>query len=65
MYLSISWAVIPTPRSDMVMVLASLSTLTLTFSSPSSPLNSPTDDRVFNFWVASTAFDTNSRKKMS
>ena len=63
MYLSISSAVIPIPRSEMVMVLSS--NLTRTVRSPNSPLNSPTDESVFNFCVASTALETSSRRKIS
>ena len=29
------------------------------------PLNSPTEESVFNFWVASTALETSSRRKIS
>ncbi len=65
MYFSISSAVIPIPRSLKVSVPFSLSMLTETFSSPNSPLNSPTEANVFNFCVASTAFETNSRTKIS
>ena len=63
MYLSISSAVIPIPRSEIVIVLSS--NLTCTVKSPSSPLNSPTEESVFNFWVASTALETSSRRKIS
>ena len=62
-YLSISSAVIPIPRSEMVIVLSS--NLIRTVKSPISPLNSPTEASVFNFCVASTALETNSRRKIS
>ena len=64
-YLSISSAVIPIPASLTVRVPFSASTDTVTFSSPSSSLYSPQEARVFNFCVASTAFDTSSRRKIS
>ena len=55
----------PIPWSDTVSVPASLSMVTDTERSPSSPLNSPNDDSVFSFCVASTAFETSSRKNIS
>ena len=65
MYLSISSSVSPMPWSEMVMVLASLSMLTLIVRSPRSPLKSPTDASVLSFCVASTAFEISSRRKIS
>ena len=65
MYLSTSSAVMPTPRSVTVSVFFSLSTATRIVRSPSSPLASPIDERVFSFWVASTAFEISSRRKIS
>src|SRR5688572_2363821 len=66
MYFLISSAVIPIPWSEIVILRVSLSTLTFTFkSSPTSPLYSPIADKRFSFWVASTAFETNSRRKIS
>ena len=64
-YFSISSESIPIPLSETVKVPSSLFTEIVTFKSPSSPLNSPTEANVFNFCVASIALDTNSRKKIS
>ncbi len=55
----------PTPRSVTVSVRASLSTAMRTARSPSSPFASPIEEKVFIFCVASTAFDTSSRRKIS
>lgn len=38
---------------------------TCTVKSPTSPLNSPIEESVFSFCVASTALETNSRRKIS
>ena len=65
MYLSTSSSVIPRPLSMTLRVLASSSSTMRTFSSPSSPLNSPETARAFIFWSASTAFATSSRRKIS
>ena len=65
MYLSTSSAVMPMPRSVTVSVLASLSTETRIVRSPRSPFISPIDERVFSFWVASTALEISSRRKIS
>jgi hypothetical protein len=65
MYFLISSAVMPRPWSEIVILRASLSTVTRTFSSPSSPLYSPSAARLLSFWVASTALLTNSRRKIS
>ena len=65
MYLSISSSVIPIPWSLIVKVPAFSSSETRTVVSPTSPLKSPWAANVFNFCVASTAFDTISRRKMS
>ena len=54
-YLSISSAVKPMPRSEMVIV--SLPNETCTVKSPNSPLNSLIEASVFNFCVASTALE--------
>ncbi len=64
-YLSISSAVIPMPRSETVRVPFSASTVTRTSSSPSSSLYSPNEASVRSFWVASTALLTSSRRKIS
>ena len=47
------------------MVIVSLSIFTWIVRSPNSPLKSPVDARVFSFCVASTAFETNSRRNIS
>ena len=65
MYLSTSSAVMPMPRSVTVSVLASLSAETRIVRSPKSPFISPIDERVFSFWVASTALEISSRRKIS
>ena len=65
MYFFTSSEVIPIPLSEIVMVLAALSTCTSTCGIPMSPLISPKEDKAFNFDVASTAFETNSLKKIS
>mgnify|MGYP007127933468 CR=1 FL=1 len=64
-YLSISSSVMPMPLSLMVMVPAFSSTDMRTVRSPSSPLKSPFSASVFIFCVASTAFETISRKNIS
>ena len=46
-------------------VIVSLPKDTCTVKSPSSPLNSPIEASVLSFWVASTALETNSRRKIS
>ena len=63
--LSTSSAVMPMPWSETVKVFFFLSMLTRTRKSPNSPFTSPTDERVFNFWVASTALLISSRRKIS
>ena len=65
MCFSTSSRVIPIPLSDTVKVPASLSAFTRTRKLEASPLNSPEDANTFNFCVASTAFDTISRRKIS
>ena len=65
MYFFTSSEVIPIPLSEIVIVFAFLSTLTSTNGEPTSPLNSPNEESAFNLEVASTAFDTNSLKKIS
>ena len=65
MYLSISSAVIPIPRSIMLSVFAFLSTLMWMVKSPNSPLASPRLVNVLSFCVASTALETSSRRKIS
>ena len=55
----------PMPRSVTVSVRLSASTLMRIVRSPMSPLASPLDESVLSFCVASTAFDTSSRRKIS
>ena len=52
-------------KQHRVKVPASLSAFTRTRKLEASPLNSPEDANTFNFCVASTAFDTISRRKIS
>ena len=66
MYLSISSADIPIPLSEMVIVFASLSSLTKTCGvSPLNAVTSPDFEIVLRFIVASAAFETSSLRKIS
>src|SRR3990167_7242657 len=60
MYFSTSSAVIPIPLSEIVSVLASLSTVIETFNSEGSK-----DFKIFILFKASHAFDASSLKKIS
>ena len=61
-YLSISSAVMPIPSSDTVSTRLSGSSFTRI---PSSPLNSPVEESVLSFCVASTELEISSRRKIS
>ena len=65
MYFSTSSAVIPKPWSMMCSFLPSLSIFTSMIGLPYSTFASPILVKCFNFKVASVAFDTNSRRKIS
>gem|GEM_PF-5607557 len=64
-YLSISSAVMPIPSSDTVSTRLSGSSFTRIVRSPSSPLNSPVEESVLSFCVASTELEISSRRKIS
>ena len=64
-YLSTSSDDIPIPLSIMVNVFSLASKITSTLRLPISPFTSPFELNVFNFWEASTALLTNSRKNIS